>query len=544
MTAGTREGNGSDWVHCDWHNTIRADVRDLSLEFFQPVWIQPLLLTLQLMFVAVMIAAVVGIVGAWGASVLESGGRLGRWASRCFLTAMVVTLAIPMILHAAAWEATAGKFGWISMTQTGARSDATSAYGFFSGLIACGWIHGLFGGAIVALACWYGTRRVAPEVIDQSRLDLSPLGQWWRVRMPIASRWWITALVATAMLAAIEMTVVDLYGYRTLADEFYLIYAADPSIASVLATCAVPLAIVCSLLVWWSVSRRPLTPSRIPRVVNRLWDDQPTLVWRTLALVAAASVALTLVVVPMVGLLVKVGHQVVVEDGLVIANWSASACFQRILAAPRLFADEYGWTLLLALTTASIALVIAWPLASLSRLRPRTEGWLDISTIVLMVIPGPVVAMMIVSIFQWDVPGFRVLYQQTILPTVIALLARGIPVAYWVMRAAYRGVESSVLDAASLEMSWVKRMWAIDRPILSRNLTTAFLATAVVASGDVPAALPIIPPGVTTVGTRLFGLLHSGARYQEAALAIWYVAAITLISLFLLRNQTVRRIIK
>ncbi len=50
------------------------------------------------MVVAVMIAAVVGIVGAWGASVLESGGRLGRWASRCFLAAMVLTLAIPMIL--------------------------------------------------------------------------------------------------------------------------------------------------------------------------------------------------------------------------------------------------------------------------------------------------------------------------------------------------------------------------------------------------------------------------------------------------------------
>ncbi len=107
-----------------------------------------------------------------------------------------------------------------------------------------------------------------------------------------------------------------------------------------------------------------------------------------------------------------------------------------------------------------------------------------------------------------------------------------------------RNRQSSVLDAASLEMSWVKRMWAIDRPILSRNLATAFLATAMVASGDVPATLPVIPPGVTTVGTRLFGLLHSGARYQEAALAIWYVAAITLISLFLLRNQTVRRIIK
>jgi iron(III) transport system permease protein len=85
-------------------------------------------------------------------------------------------------------------------------------------------------------------------------------------------------------------------------------------------------------------------------------------------------------------------------------------------------------------------------------------------------------------------------------------------------------------------------MWAIDLPILKRSLMTAFLATGVVASGDVPATLPVIPPGVSTVGTRLFGLLHSGARYQEAALAIWYVLAITAISLFLLRQQSPGRV--
>ncbi len=511
---------------------------------FRPVWIQPLLLTLQLMAVAVLIAALVGIVGAWGASMLESSGRFGRLASRCFLAAMVLTIAIPMILHAAAWEATAGKFGWMIMTQTGARADGSSPYGFFSGLVACGWIHGLVGGALVALACWYGTGNVASAVIDQSRLDFSPLGQWWRVRLPIAARWWISALVATAMLAATEMTVVDLYGYRTIADEFYLLYAADPSIASVLMTCILPLTMICSALVWWSISRRRITASLSPRETVSRPGDRPAAAWRIVALLAAASVALTLVVVPMVGLVVKVGHEVVVQDDRVLASWSAAACFDRILQAPHIFADEYRWTAVIAVATASAALLIAWPLTSLARTRPSWEKALDIGTIAMVILPGPVVAMTVVSVFQCNVPGFRLLYQQTIVPTVLALLARGIPVAYWVLRAAYRGMERSVLDSAAMEMSWLKRMWSIDRPLLKRNLVTAFMATAIVASGDVPATLPVIPPGVTTVGTRLFGLLHSGARYQEAALAIWYVAVITAISLFLLRQHTAGRILK
>ena len=40
---------------------------------------------------------------------------------------------------------------------------------------------------------------------------------------------------------------------------------------------------------------------------------------------------------------------------------------------------------------------------------------------------------------------------------------------------------------------------------------------------------------MTTVGSRLFGLLHSGARFQEAALAFWYLLAIALLGWLLIR---------
>ena len=80
-------------------------------------------------------------------------------------------------------------------------------------------------------------------------------------------------------------------------------------------------------------------------------------------------------------------------------------------------------------------------------------------------------------------------------------------------------------------------MWNIDRPILQGSLWGAGITLLLSwLQGDVPATLPVVPPGVTTVGTRLFGLLHSGARYQEAALAIWYLAVVLVISLFLARR--------
>ena len=166
---------------------------------------------------------------------------------------------------------------------------------------------------------------------------------------------------------------------------------------------------------------------------------------------------------------------------------------------------------------------------------------MDLTTIVMIAIPGPIVGLTVVSIFQSNVPGFRTLYQQTLMPTILALLVRAGPVAYWVLRSGYRGIDHSVLDAAQLESSWLRRMWSIDRPLLKVNLIAASLAAALMASGDVPATLPVIPPGVSTVGTRLFGLLHSGARYQEAALAIWYVLAVVVICLFWLRRAITSR---
>jgi iron(III) transport system permease protein len=160
-----------------------------------------------------------------------------------------------------------------------------------------------------------------------------------------------------------------------------------------------------------------------------------------------------------------------------------------------------------------------------------------VGTIVMVTLPGPIVALGVVSLFQAPLPAIRFLYLQTIVPTVLALLVRAVPAAYWVIRAGYRGIGTSVLDASRMDGAWARRVWSIERPLMQGSLLAAVAVAAVVASGDVPATLPVVPPGVATVGTRLFGLLHSGARYQEAVLALWYVAAVVTVSLISRRRH-------
>ncbi len=504
------------------------------------MWWHPLLLTLQLMAVSVVISGVIGVCGAWAASSLESSGPGGKWVARLFLAAMVAAIAMPMILHVAAWEATAGKFGWLPLTQTGSRKTTLGAFGAFGGLLASGWIHGLVGSSIVALATWHAVRRVPTTVILHSQLDAGPLAVWWRIRLPIAMPWLITSLLGVAALAATEMTVVDLYGFRTIADEFYLFYAKNATIEAILMSCLLPLAIVaCSLLVLLVWRRRlPAVASsdghRDDGWAEEIAEQLPCHV-RYLATAVALLIASIVVVVPIAGLLVKVGHQIVIQGDERMATWSLSQCVETLAGAPVTFAQEYQWTAILAVLTATAAVMTAWVPAALGRTHGDASKGFDLVSILMVLTPGPIVGLAVVYFFQMQLPGFRLIYQQTVIPTVIALLFRASPVAYWVLRAGYRGIEDTVLESARLDRSWFGRFWHVDRPLLRRPLMAAFLASAVVASGDVPAMLPVIPPGVTTVGTRLFELLHSGARYQEAALALWYVAAVVTIVVLWMR---------
>jgi iron(III) transport system permease protein len=477
-------------------------------------------------------ATILGIVSAGAVSVLNSRPA-GRWITFCFLLAMLITIAMPLVLQAAAWEATAGKFGWWTMTQTGVRTNRAGIYGAFSGLIASGWIHGLHGAALVAVATCYGLRTAPRTVIEQARLEMGPVASWWRVQLPLALPWVGAALLATAALAASEMSVVNLYGYRTIADTFYLYNTVEASLVQILWTSALPLVIAALLLLLISFTRR-----RRAGVQND-WEpinSEPISWWlwvSGLLIVLFSGVLIT--VVPISGLLIKSGHQVVIEDGVVRGFWSAAASWSHLAEAPRLFAAEYRWTLLIGATTGISALFIAWPLAMIGRQYRSWERAVDITTVLTFAIPGPVIGMAVVNLLQQPVPGFRFLYAQTIGPTVLALMVRAIPIAYWILKAGYRGIGDAVIESAQVDFPLVRRWWHVDRPLLGRHVPLAFLASSLFASGDVAAMLPVIPAGVTTVGTRLFELLHSGARYQEATLAIWYVAAVVVAAIIFWR---------
>jgi iron(III) transport system permease protein len=364
----------------------------------------------------------------------------------------------------------------------------------------------------------------------QASLEMGPTAAFFRVALPMAGPWWITAQIGTAMLAATEMTVADLYGFRTVADQFYLFYSLDPDPWSILAICFVPLLVASATLLTWSTWRRRFVTQREQTLSPTLAPEPSGSLATATACVFAIAITSLLVGIPMVGLLFKVGQDVAVIDGVTRIEWSPGLLVSRLAESPRIFAAEYRWTAIIAAATASLCVAIAWPLAFMGRSSRTVERWLDLASIALVCVPGPIVGLIIVGFFQSGLPMMTTLYQQTIVPTVIGLSFRAGAVAYWILRSGYRGIDRAVLESASLEMSRRHRFWALDRRIIARPAIAAWLAAALVSSGDLPVLLPVIPAGVTTVSVRLFGLLHSGARYQESSLAFWYIAAVVVIA--------------
>lgn len=498
---------------------------------------QPLVLTLCLMGAAALIAVPLGI-GLATALAGCGGGRLGATVRRIAITMLFVLIALPLYVHAAAWEATAGKFGWLPLMQTSGNRF------WFGGFPATAWIHGISGSAWVSLAILWAWQRLPRSLSDQGRMDLTPFRQWWVIALPAAAPAIATAGLWVMLIAGTEMTVADLYGVRTLADTIYLQYAFDPHWKPILQACVTPLLVGIPIL--WLIDRKLALPARPTLGTTPWWSDDVSagqstrwpITTRISASLALAGLLLFLVAIPLISLLVKGGIVVRAADASVPTvpsgryAWSWERFGITMSDAFSTFSAEYQWTFVIgiavAVTATPLALIAAW-WANGSQFRSRIGAGI---ALVLMLLPGPVVGMAVIFLFHNRGEWLDSLYQRSIVPTVIACLPRSLPATYFVLRVGYRMLDCKPTEAARSEggTSW-QIFSRIELPRLFPVIFIAALVAATVATADVPSTLVILPPGMTTVGTRTFALLHSGVRYQVAGLTLGFLIFVALFAI-------------
>lgn len=480
---------------------IEVDLRGLRL----------LQTTGQLVLAVAALAMPTALILAWGLA------RRRLWAHALAERLLLGMIWAPLVVVAAGWQAGFGPEGWWTrQTTIGPR---------LAGIWGAAWIHAM---AAVPWATWIlatGIRQLEPDWEDAARLELSPAGVFFRVTLRRLVPWLSAALAWIACSTATEITVTDLFQVRTFAEELYTELALGESLPG--ATLRLwPMAV---LIVGTLGLVAVLVPRWAPRALVPAWQPPAppprSLGWS----LAVWALVFVVVAVPVGDLIYRAGILVSNDGTTWHRRWSLLKLLQLIAQCPARYADEWGWTCLIGLLGAGLATLLALLVESRRWQRDGNLASLVLGLGLLLALPAPAIGQALIWAFNRpEIPGFTQLYDRSVVPSLLAVGLRALPLAWLVAFAGLHPLPRLLADAARLEgLRPLQVTLRVALPLARRSLVAALLLALSVATADVGASILVVPPGVTTVALRLFNLIHYGVEDQVAAIClVWLAVAV------------------
>jgi iron(III) transport system permease protein len=472
---------------------------------------------------------------------------------RLALACLGLLLFIPLYIQLSAWDAAFGKLGWFTFI------TGSLAQPFLSGMRGAIFIHGLAAFPWVALVIGIGLRHVDPAQ-EEAALLVVPPRLFWRITLPQVLPFIAAAAIWTAVSTISDMTVTNIYlinpGEWTYTEWFYMRLASQDTSDAVFAVLPGVLGLAgITALTLWMVSRllcRRISVSMPNSLVFQAGRLQP------LATAVIWTFVLVLIGLPIASLISKAGFVVLHDGDARLRSWSLAACLAQVANVPVHFSREFLGTMEVALGAATLALIVAIPLAWIA----RRGGWAATAAIGVIVIgltiPGPLVGTALIHVFNHDLPPaiplsdgshkswLLVLYDNTPLAPIIAQAIRALPLTIMLLWHSFATLSDDVLSAASLDgLSPLRVFEKIALPQRWRAVLAAWIIAFAVAAGDLAWCHLVTPPGLDLLQRRVFGLVHSGVEEQVAAISLVVILAYALIAgsaLWLInRQERVRR---
>jgi iron(III) transport system permease protein len=478
-----------------------------------------LLLNTLMLIAAVAVIAIP--VGTWLALVVF---RTQLAWSRAISTLLVTQTLTPLVILAGGWQAGFGLAGWWTLQQPGIV--------WLDGWRGAIWIHSLAAIPVVALVVGLGLLRVDAELEERALMSLSPRRVLWRVTLPRITAWLALSLLWIAITVGGEMTVTDFFQVRTFAEELYTeatIGALDDLPLNVW-----PIVLFAALL---ATAGLFLVGRWMPE--RREVDARRTLVfplsgsWRAVVVLGVIGIVLLTVAVPLGNLLWKAGVLVTSTESGRVRSWSLVKCGTVIASSPWRYRQELGWSLLLGTLTALTAAAITWPLAWSMRLR-RSRATIAWSVMgLLAALPGPVVGLGLIAILnQPSIPGFTWLYDRTPVAPWLAHALRALPWSWLIAWSTCRTIPDEVVDRVRLSgLGVLASLRKIILPGQSGPVIACAAVAWIVSWGDVAGSILVLPPGITTLSVRVFGLLHYGVEDEVAGICVAQMMLVAVVSL-------------
>jgi iron(III) transport system permease protein len=490
---------------------------------------------------------------------------------------------VPLYMWTGAWDAGFGIQGWHTL----ATNPHLAHQPWLSGWRGAVWIHAMAAVAWVALIVAAGLRSVEAELEEDALLRMPAHQVLRRVTLRRAGGAIVVAAVWVAVVASAEISVTDVYQFRTFAEEVYTEAAlgafdfagptsgapappnapiqsgptgASPSQPSennapAVATSIDPALSLRSL--WYGIALSSMLVIAALLAGGRLWDDlahapeRRPWHWRLGAARWPAAVLLwvgLLVVagVPLANLIYKAGVQVQSTDAGRVRSWSAIKVIEGVAAAPWQYRAELWQSVQIGTTAATAAVLIGLPLAwSMRGKTSQRLPWLRLGAIAfLLAVPGPLLGIALIRLLNQPTDSplscLAWLYDTNFAPWLVQTL-RALPIVTLILWPTLATVPQAMLDTAATDgAGWWRRLLLIVIPQRWPALVAAWFVGFAVAVGELAATLLVVPPGPTTISVRIFSLIHYGVDDRVASICLVLVlglAGLALIGLRLLPRE-------
>jgi iron(III) transport system permease protein len=451
---------------------------------------------------------------------------------------IVLLLFVPLPLLTTAWQAALGSGGLLAVPVW--QSDVWQPWA--QGLGPAIWIHALASWPWVVLIvgnglCWVEGELEEDALLAADALTVLRLVTLRRCRPLVGA-----AALFVVLQTATEITVTDLLLVRTYAEEVYtqINLGGGDALARAVAV-SLPLVLLTWLLIlttvpWLDRSLPPLTSLDRPPRVFALGRAR----WPCLVVVLAAAGLLA--GVPLAGLVWKAGLHGVPS------TWSATHVWERVAVAwelhGRLVVQSLFWAAGAGVVAAALALLTCW-------LMVRTFWFRALILFLLagcLAMPGPVLGLglkeTIMTLVVWfpEGPMPALLYDgPSQLPVLWAQLLRFLPCAAAILWPVVRSFPEELVDAVRVDgarpgQELTQLIWPLSR----RAFLVAALAVTALALGELAAGKLVETPGADTFAHVLFGLMHTGASSDVAALCLVMLAAVVAAALLVALGRSIR----
>jgi len=447
-------------------------------------------------------------------------------------------LFVPLYLQAAAWQAGFGLQGWFTL--------ALGNVAWLDGWRGAVWIHGMAGVPWVALLVGAGLRQVEPELEDNALLDAWAGQVVYRVTARRMAGSIAASLLWIVILTSSEMVVTDLFRIRTFAEVLYwdMAVGGEPGGAALRAAPSV-------LFVGWLALAGVLLFARLaPPTKSGGMESRSRMKlgrWRWPWWGLVTVIVVLLVGVPLGSLIYKAGLSVEQTLDGRLRVWSAEKCWRLLAASPSRAWRPLGWSMVISVVASTAALAAAVPAAWLARGKGPWQAVVLTLVGATLALPGPAIGIATVWLFNRRDPApvawigkhlwganfqlFAYLYDRTVVAPCAALGLRVLPFVALILWYAFQTLPTEPLDSAATEGAGrFGRMWRIALPQRKEALLAAWLVAVALCWGDLSTTLLVLPPGVTTMASHIFNLLHYGVEDVVAADCLATLCWITLLA--------------